>query len=448
MEKFENEPNHGLAFDFSPDWPKVHALCLRSDGGDFNEALAIIDAMGGMPTVVPERARCLSACGIIFLGGQYRWSNSSGGGITPFRVMHVTAQLGFHAPYFAAQFPRVVPFEIAEQAFRSALGILIELNTRLARITSFEATESFPRDLLIRMLSTFGQNNFYYIDTVGKAGQYDIRLAGVPTIQLDDFSLFRLCGNAVTWGLGRVQGPFEPDLPSWNYEAVLPRAQGVVRSIIPVEITMISREDIIRNPQRFFRQVLSRHNECTIYRHVGPGDDYSVYYRYAEGTQAIRYRPMEPWHSLPHYVRLVEIAQSPSPAHLVQAESYYTSESNGRRFERILVGSSVVFREKYGSDGSEQLNLEAIYFSPDSTAKFYWSGGRQSSFRYEVSAAQRICFTPTAGQDRAFCGSLRRGEYGEIEWDTNLPTLGSRSVHFMRRGDVGDALSSTPEQAR
>ena len=48
-----------------------------------------------------------------------------------------------------------------------------------------------------------------------------------------------------------------------------------------------------------FRQVTARHERCTIYAHLGAGDDYSVYLR-ANGEQLqTTFRSAEPWQTLP-----------------------------------------------------------------------------------------------------------------------------------------------------
>ena len=73
-------------------------VSLDSDGGDYQEALAIAKVLGDdiAMTIVEDGASCLSACAIAFLGGNGDTDDS--GDYAAARSIGATARLGFDAP--------------------------------------------------------------------------------------------------------------------------------------------------------------------------------------------------------------------------------------------------------------------------------------------------------------------------------------------------------------
>lgn len=181
-------------------------LCLDSPGGSFSEALRIlrwlIDFDTGIATVIEDRARCLSACAIIFLGG------SELGHLTryPRRWLHAGGQLGFHTPYIGSGdlSERAYTADEMLMAFATALASSRELATQFARVRTQVDEGAFPKpwvktSLFLEMLLK-GPNEMLFIDTVDKIGRWEIDLFGVAqprTVTLDQAR--GACRNAVAW---------------------------------------------------------------------------------------------------------------------------------------------------------------------------------------------------------------------------------------------------------
>lgn len=178
-------------------------LCLNSEGGDFSEAVKIAEILisSRMRTALEPNAVCLSGCAFIFMAGSRGRSDIR----KPDRYMHVTATLGFHAPYID---PRLLPDvgftpeDVAEahKSARLATQVLIDLFVR----TEYSRYE-FDRDLwikpsLLRSALTKDSSEFFYIDTIGKAGNYGINIVGFkePPKPVEYYQE-HLCRNAYSW---------------------------------------------------------------------------------------------------------------------------------------------------------------------------------------------------------------------------------------------------------
>ena len=72
-------------------------LCLNSPGGSYSEGLQIANFLleRRFRTMIEPNAICYSACALIFMTGNWTFE----GQYFPDRILHVTGQLGFHAPY-------------------------------------------------------------------------------------------------------------------------------------------------------------------------------------------------------------------------------------------------------------------------------------------------------------------------------------------------------------
>ena len=103
IEKGDAKKLGAMLREAKPNWNvdmfKDIIVSLNSDGGNFYEGLAMADAISGLAatTFVGPGDRCLSSCGIAFLGGSAivlrgipSW---------PSRYIHVNGVLGFHAPF-------------------------------------------------------------------------------------------------------------------------------------------------------------------------------------------------------------------------------------------------------------------------------------------------------------------------------------------------------------
>lgn len=103
IEKGDAEKLGAMLREAKPDWNvdmfKDIIVSLNSDGGNFYEGLAMADAISGLAvtTFVGPGDRCLSSCGIAFLGGSAIVLR--GVPSWPSRYIHVDGVLGFHAPF-------------------------------------------------------------------------------------------------------------------------------------------------------------------------------------------------------------------------------------------------------------------------------------------------------------------------------------------------------------
>lgn len=159
------------------------ALCLNSSGGSFSEALKIAEfIMVDEPyirTVVGPGHECYSACALVFLAGARRNTSER----VPDRWLHVTAKLGFHAPYIEpSQFrQRQMSGEDLAAAYDAAMQSSQRLLALLGRQT-YQRYRASPDPWvspgLIQRFLKKSRNEFYVIDTVGKASAFNIALYG------------------------------------------------------------------------------------------------------------------------------------------------------------------------------------------------------------------------------------------------------------------------------
>jgi ATP-dependent protease ClpP protease subunit len=193
-------------------------ICLRSDGGSFNEALKIIDAIAqarSVVTMVEANQSCFSACALIFLAGQY---GGGDGYLQPMRFMHVTAKIGFHAPAISAG-SQNFDAKTAEQFYRGgvqAIAKLLEKDTRL-----------YPKELLTRALQV-EPNSFLMVSRVEHAARWNIGLYGykVPVIA-NEGDLENMCDLVAhaKWQTEDISSVERPAKPGKPFQAVVGRLQ-------------------------------------------------------------------------------------------------------------------------------------------------------------------------------------------------------------------------------
>lgn len=175
----------------------IPRICLDSPGGSYKEALEIIRRAKGkqFKTIVPSGARCLSACALIFLAGNWSLENKP----LPWRKLHIRGKLGFHGPYVElpnTSFSR----EDTEEAYRAGV-------TAIAQLLQTGTKSLFPQSLLAQAL-TVGPREFLYVDTVGKAGGWKILLEGYRAPErLYRRHAYQACMNAEAWDPPHAETP-------------------------------------------------------------------------------------------------------------------------------------------------------------------------------------------------------------------------------------------------
>ena len=142
--------------------PPTH-VCLISAGGSLAEAIDIarLFKLEEVTTIVPPKARCESACSIIFMAGIERG--------LPSRYLYPTSSLGFHAPsrllegdsFSSDQVTKAYDLAIKTTAEVSKLGILTPHAMTL--FTSTPSTEmsyvDTPSDILLANVGLLQKHN-------------------------------------------------------------------------------------------------------------------------------------------------------------------------------------------------------------------------------------------------------------------------------------------------
>ncbi|WP_127115445.1 hypothetical protein [Shimia sediminis] len=163
-----------------PDDPEGNTyfmrVCLDSPGGSLLEATEIAAHFSekGYGTVIDNGDSCYSACAVIFMfGSQY----FTGRTVNFNRRLHVNGILGFHRPDF--RLPEGGSYSSAdvEQAFDIAILATHEFIRLGNRRIEGERNVYFAADLIELMFSREG-NDFFYVDTVDKAGRWSIDVFG------------------------------------------------------------------------------------------------------------------------------------------------------------------------------------------------------------------------------------------------------------------------------
>ncbi len=178
-------------------WPsnedgRWKTLCLDSAGGDFTESLQIARYLldNRIGTAIAGDAACTGTCGLIFMFGTA--AQGAAPGLTH-RILHVGGTLRFDAP------------EIGDTATSDLLLGFYAL--------AAQPRPDVPRPFLDADLvaALRGASANLTIDTVNKAGRWDIGLTGFDAPALSDRGFFHACQNLTAWPsrLAQSQVAFE-----------------------------------------------------------------------------------------------------------------------------------------------------------------------------------------------------------------------------------------------
>lgn len=167
------------------DWEQLD-LCLDSPGGSFQEALKIIEYLTrgrgkGTATTIEPGAKCLSACALIFMAGNLQGEH----GLYPLRRLHVRGTLGFHAPFLSgdSRSNKTYSEDTVINSYRAGIVATQQIVALLGAKGAVEgAYQNAPwmKPSLIQALLLQGPGEMLYIDTVDKAGRWNIRVFGHP----------------------------------------------------------------------------------------------------------------------------------------------------------------------------------------------------------------------------------------------------------------------------
>lgn len=177
-------------------------ICLNSPGGSVAEGVRLATAFQkmGVGTRIAERDGCYSICAIMFMMGQAQGSEVK----FVNRKMHISAELGFHRPYMLLDSPELVSARVLPVAYNVALENLTEIMILAASRSPWSNIPMIKPDLVQLMLQHIG-DNLFLIDTVEKAGRFDIEVFGyeAPSTITED-QLFYACENMFHWQVGLI----------------------------------------------------------------------------------------------------------------------------------------------------------------------------------------------------------------------------------------------------
>lgn len=213
------------------------ALCLDSPGGSLMEAMKIAEYVrdSGIPTVIPAKASCMSACAWIFMFGYVRVSPEAE---WVSRSMHYSGRLSFHAPSLNMGAEDKIPTAVAE----SAIDTIISATAALIRLSNtskgpFDTAPTVRPDLIQLAFSYTGED-FFEVETVYDAGIFDISVFGYDKPKFLDYrDAVNVCNNIGSlWVRGwsgeyRGQEYQEP----WNLLNVTDRADQSTAELMVVE---------------------------------------------------------------------------------------------------------------------------------------------------------------------------------------------------------------------
>jgi len=184
-------------------------VCLDSPGGSLAEGLKIAQYVvdQGLGTVVDDGAECLSACALVFMFGTAFQIEANA--LTN-RRLHVGGRLGFHRPALTLDRSRTYSVDDVGRAFDLAIQSTLEFLALAARPRPDTPRPFVDGDLLEAMLQHQGQD-FFEIDTVNKAGRWDIEVFGFAPPRTTQAGLMLACQNMTGWNTQLERDQIPPE---------------------------------------------------------------------------------------------------------------------------------------------------------------------------------------------------------------------------------------------
>lgn len=172
-------------------------VCLNSRGGSLTEGVRFAAHFykNGIGTVVDAGQGCYSSCAIMFMMGVATGDEVS----FVNRRLHIHGSLGFHRPYINIKSEGPAEPETLSAAYDNALKSALDLIALANSKAPWSREPVLKPDLLQAMLQHVGRDMFE-IDTVDKAGRWDVELFGHrdPAL-LTEEQAYYACQNSLTW---------------------------------------------------------------------------------------------------------------------------------------------------------------------------------------------------------------------------------------------------------
>jgi hypothetical protein len=303
------------------DLNNVPRLCLSSPGGDYREGLRIAEYLmtENIGTAVAGDAECYSACAIVFMGGTFPWKGEIN------RYLHARGILGFHAPYIPdAEGKRLVDADQVRLAFAEGIKSMSEF----MRLGVGNRVKRIEPDLMAEMLAQ-GPNDFYLVDTIGKAIRFRIHLFGIdrpPAV--DDSGMCNACVNMNYFALERYGTGGDSDL---------------CKDLAP------PRRETFPKGARWTNDIAPRMGECAIDVTIEGGGISQWMFRNDDRAEFADGQELAYWYLLSPSTRLAELSRKPERA----AATGSAQDGDGARLRDQLYRFVVMEYLGHGTPGHE-----------------------------------------------------------------------------------------------
>ncbi len=182
-------------------------ICLNSPGGNVTEGVKLAEFFykNGVGTVIDEGAECYSMCAIMFMMGI-----AQGPEVTFVnRKLHIAGKLGFHRPFLALKKESLISTKALAVAHDVALEDMSKIMVLSNNLIPWSNSTMMRPDLIQEMLRHTG-NDFFYVDTVEKAGRFEIELIGIPEQSVPpEERAYYACENSFHWQVGLMKDPVD-----------------------------------------------------------------------------------------------------------------------------------------------------------------------------------------------------------------------------------------------
>lgn len=176
-------------------------LCLNSPGGSVSEGVELAKFVyeNGIGTRLEPKAKCYSMCAIIFMMG-----NAKGPEVSFVnRRMHFTSELAFHRPYLSLKEATGFTSGDIEVAYDLGIARTFDFHALGNKIEPWGKHTFIRPDLMEVIVETPG-TDLFFIDTVEKAGRWNIDIDGVDSFaKATPLTAYFACENQLQWEIGR-----------------------------------------------------------------------------------------------------------------------------------------------------------------------------------------------------------------------------------------------------
>lgn len=197
-------------------------LELDSPGGSLPEGIELAKVIReyAVRTLVPDGARCESACAVAFMAGK---TIALDGKPIPLRELHPRGRLGFHAPSLPDEiFRGISPSD--KQKLRGLETVMVEAAREYYLLMR---TDNWAQSLVEASLSTLKPGEMIYVDTVDKAGRWRIDIDHEARLRLPGLNTpgrAAFCINTWKWSEDRSAKDFIASYSTDDFRRYKPRS--------------------------------------------------------------------------------------------------------------------------------------------------------------------------------------------------------------------------------